>query len=73
MSKKLALRLASVPAFVAATGGVAHAADPADALAAITSLTGGAAAYGPPLFGLAVAVVGIMIGIKWIKRARSAG
>jgi hypothetical protein len=51
---------------------LAHAADPADALAAVGSLTTGQAAYGPVMFGLAIAAVGIMVGLKWIKRARGA-
>jgi hypothetical protein len=52
--------------------GSAMAADPVDALAAVTSLSTSAAGFGPVMFGLAVAVVGIMIGVKWIKRARGA-
>ena len=55
-----------------AAGASAFAADPTDALAAIGGLTGSSAAYGPPLFGLAIAVVGIMIGVKWIKRGKGA-
>jgi len=48
------------------------AADPVDALAAVTSLSGAATGFGPVMFGLAVTVVGIMIGVKWIKRAKGA-
>lgn len=68
------LLLAQVVALAAGlTAGVsAFAADPTDALTAIGSLTGTSTSYGPPLFGLAIAVVGIMIGVKWIKRAKSA-
>lgn len=51
---------------------VALAEDPATPLAALSSLTGTQAGYGPVLFGLAIATVGIMIGIKWIKRGKSA-
>lgn len=66
----------SVPAAVG-TGAfmlsaASHAADPADALAAVTSLSTSATGFGPVMFGLAVTVVGIMIGVKWIKRARGA-
>jgi len=53
-------------------GAAAHAEDPATALAALTSLSGSATGFGPVMFGLAVTVVGIMIGVKWIKRGRGA-
>lgn len=52
--------------------GAAHAADPADALTAVQSLSNSSAGFGPVMFGLAVTAVGISIGIKWIKRARGA-
>jgi len=59
-----------------AGGGMAavssFAADPADALAAVTSLSASATGFGPVMFGLAVTVVGILIGVKWIKRAKGA-
>lgn len=55
--------VAAVPAF---------AVDPATALEAVTSLQGGAAGFAPIMFGLAITVVGIMIGVKWIKRAKGA-
>lgn len=70
MNKKFA-RVAAGAATLAAMG-AAHAADPADALAAVTSLSGQATGFGPVMFGLAVTVVGIMIGVKWIKRAKGA-
>lgn len=70
MSRFTKYRLASIPALVMA--GSAHAADPADALAAVTSLSASATGFGPVMFGLAVTVVGIMIGVKWIKRAKGA-
>ena len=67
---------ASVPAAVGAgalvLSSVARAEDPASAIAAVTSLSGSATGFGPVMFGLAVTVVGIMIGVKWIKRARGA-
>lgn len=50
----------------------AHAVDPADALAALGTLTTSQGGYGPVLYGLAIASVAIMIGIKWIKRGRGA-
>lgn len=70
MNKRFIGRLAVIPA---AFGGVsAFAADPADALAAVQGLSTSSAGFGPVMWGLAVAVVGIMIGVKWIKRARGA-
>ena len=60
---------------VATTLGIAtsaRAADPTDALAAVTSLSGSATGFGPVMWGLAVTVVGILIGVKWIKRAKGA-
>lgn len=59
-------------ASVGAMSLAARAEDPATALAALSTLTTGQAGYGPVLFGLAIATVGVMIGIKWIKRGRSA-
>ncbi|SFQ45758.1 hypothetical protein SAMN05216567_116147 [Variovorax sp. OK605] len=56
----------------ALVAGASHAADPTDALAAVTGLSTSATGFGPVMFGLAVTVVGIMIGVKWIKRARGA-
>lgn len=43
-----------------------------DASAQVTSLITSQAAYATSMFGLALAAVGIMIGVKWIKRARGA-
>lgn len=58
---------------VAAGSAMAQAAaDPVSAIAAVTSLQGSATGFGPVMFGLAIAVVGIMIGVKWIKRAKGA-
>lgn len=71
MNRFTQLRLAAVPALVLA-GASAHADDPASALAAVTSLSTSATGFGPVMFGLAVTVVGIMIGVKWIKRAKGA-
>jgi hypothetical protein len=50
----------------------AFAADPATGLEAVQSLTTGQTGYGPVMFGLAIVSVGVMIGVKWIKRARGA-
>ncbi|MEO6601771.1 MAG: hypothetical protein ABIQ16_17975 [Polyangiaceae bacterium] len=50
----------------------AFAVDPTDALTAIGTLTTGQAGYGPVMFGLAIAAVAIMVGVKWVKRAKGA-
>ncbi len=50
----------------------AFAEDPTTALAAVQSLTTSSAGFGPVMFGIAVASVGILIGVKWIKRSRGA-
>lgn len=52
--------------------GTARAADPTDALAAVQTLSASATGFGPVMFGLAVVATGIMIGVKWIKRAKGA-
>ena len=70
MKSKLA-RLAAVGAAAAATGS-AFAADPATAIEAVGTLSTSSAGFGPVMFGLAIAVVGIMVGVKWIKRAKGA-
>jgi Mn2+/Fe2+ NRAMP family transporter len=65
------LVLALAP-MAAMTSQLAHATDPADAGAALATFSGTTLAYGPVLFGLAVAATGIMIGVAWIKKARGA-
>jgi hypothetical protein len=70
MNKQFARFGAGVATLGAAAS--SFAADPADALAAVTSLSTSSTGFGPVMFGLAVTVVGIMIGVKWIKRARGA-
>lgn len=72
MQNKLARLSALGATLVASTGAFAQAVNPVDAIAAVTSLQGSATGFGPVMFGLAVAVVGIMIGVKWIKRAKGA-
>lgn len=73
MSRNTALRLGAIPALVLASGGVmAQATNPATAIAAVETLSASSAGFGPVMFGLAIAVVGIMIGVKWIKRAKNA-
>lgn len=66
---------ARVVAGGAALAGAASsfAVDPATAGEALSSLSGTTTAYGPPLFGLAVVATGIVLGIGWIKKGRTAG
>lgn len=71
MKRQTLLRLAAIPALVAATGS-AMAADPATAIEAVGTLSTSSTGFGPVMFGLAIAVVGIMVGVKWIKRAKGA-
>lgn len=70
MKAKL-LRLAALSAPLLAAQS-ARAADPATALEAVQTLTTSSAGFGPVMFGLAIASVGIGIGVKWIKRSRGA-
>lgn len=62
--------VASVTGFVASVS--AFAVDPTTAGEALTSLSGSTTAFGPPLFGLAVASSVILIGVAWIKKGRGA-
>lgn len=71
LSRKYGARLAVAGGALGAISS-AHAVDPVDALAAVTQLQGSATGFGPVMFGLAVTVVGIMIGVKWINRAKGA-
>jgi len=70
MKAKL-LRLAALSAPLLAAQ-AARAADPATALEAVQTLTTSSAGFGPVMFGLAIASVGIGIGVKWIKRSKGA-
>jgi hypothetical protein len=74
MNRQKLLRLAAIPAAVAAAAAStsALAVDPATAIEAVGTLSTSSAGFGPVMFGLAIAVVGIMIGVKWIKRAKGA-
>lgn len=53
-------------------GASAFAADPATALEAVQTLSTSSTGFGPVMFGLAITTVGILIGVKWIKRGRGA-
>lgn len=71
MNKQFAKLGVAVGSLAAAGGAFAQAAA-GSAEAALGTLTGSTAAYGPIMYGLAIAAVGIMVGVKWIKRARGA-
>jgi len=43
-----------------------------DATASLTQLQSNASGYSTPLFALALVATGIMVGVKWIKRGKSA-
>lgn len=63
-------------AVIAATGAAVAMAQSAatipDATASITQLQTNANGYATPLFALALMATGIMVGVKWIKRGKSA-
>jgi hypothetical protein len=64
--------VAGTAAGVSAGIASAQSTDPATALAALQTLTGTTDAYGPVMFGLALAATVIMIGVAWIKKGRGA-
>ena len=64
---KLAVLASSVIA-----AGQALAADPTTGVEAVAAVRAGIGDYGPAMFGLAIVSVGVMIGVKWIKRAKGA-
>lgn len=43
-----------------------------DATAMVTEITGKQSGYATVMFSLALTAVGILVGVKWIKRARGA-
>ncbi len=43
-----------------------------DASTYVAALTTGQAGYGSVMFALAIVAVGILVGVKWIKRGRGA-
>ena len=59
-------------ALVLSAAASAQSSNPTSGVDAVTQLQGTIAGYGPVMFGLAIAAVGVMIGVKWIKRARGA-
>ena len=67
---KYGAKLAVVASSVVAAG---HAlASPTTGVQAVEAVAAGIGDYGPAMFGLAIVSVGVMIGVKWIKRAKGA-
>lgn len=70
---KYGAKLAVVASSALAAGGAfAQAADPTSGVGAVTQIRTQMGDYGPVMFGLAIVSVGILIGVKWIKRAKGA-
>lgn len=67
---KYGAKLAVVASSVAAVGQALAA--PTTGIEAVEAVAAGVGDYGPAMFGLAIVSVGVMIGVKWIKRAKGA-
>lgn len=67
-------KLARLGALASATlaSASAFAVDPTTALEGFTEASTAAMGFGPGMWALAAGSVGIMIGVKWIKRSRGA-
>lgn len=72
MKQNLLRSRAFVVGGVAAGAGSAFALDPATALEAVGQLTTSSVGFGPVMYGVAIATVAILVGVKWIKRGKSA-
>jgi len=72
MKRQLFAKLLALSTLAASVAAQAQAVNPADGLAAVTSLQGSGTGYGPVMYGLAITTVGVMIALKWIKRAKNA-
>jgi len=72
--KARAAKLGAAVAVAALSAGpvLAQSSDPQDPIAAVKLLQGSSTGMGPVMWGLAAAVVGILVGVKWIKRGRGA-
>lgn len=69
LARKGSVALATLGASVAS---FAQEAGLPDASAQIAQITEKQAGYATVMFGLALAAVGILVGVKWIKRGRGA-
>ncbi|MNV76042.1 hypothetical protein D3C71_1693720 [compost metagenome] len=73
MNKFFRFAKRAAAAVVAAGASVAAlAADPTTAQEAFGQASTANSGFGPGMWGLAAATVGILIGVKWIKRGRGA-
>jgi hypothetical protein len=66
------LKQAALAGFSMVASAAAFATDPATALEGFQTASTASTGFGPGMWGLAAATVGILIGVKWIKRARGA-
>lgn len=64
--------VAGVAGLAASAGAMAQVATFATPAAAVEELADSATGMGPIMFGIAVIATGIMIGVRWIKRTKSA-
>lgn len=69
---KYGAKLAVAASSVIAAGQALAQAAPTTGVEAVTYVKDSMGDYGPVMFGLAIVSVGIMIGVKWIKRAKGA-
>lgn len=74
VARKYGAKASAVAATAMVTVGqaMAQSADPASGVAAVTQMKNEMGDYGPLFFGIAIVGTGIMIGVKWIKRTKSA-
>ena len=69
---KYGAKLAVVASSVIAAGQALAQTAPTTGVEAVKAVKDGIGDYGPAMFGLAIVSVGVMIGVKWIKRAKGA-
>ena len=70
---KYGAKLAVVASSVIAAGqALAQSTAPTTGVQAVEAVKNSIGDYGPAMFGLAIVSVGVMIGVKWIKRAKGA-
>ena len=69
---KYGAKLAVVASSVIAAGQALAQTAPTTGVSAVEAVAASIGDYGPAMFGLAIVSVGVMIGVKWIKRAKGA-
>ena len=69
---KYGAKLAVVVSCVIAAGQALAQTAPTTGVLAVEAVKYSIGDYGPAMFGLAIVSVGVMIGVKWIKRAKGA-